>query len=113
MKAIGITREGAFALNSPDHVNRVVFSTAGSTAREMVVPSEASHVFFSGDCNFTVLYSTASPPNVAATYGATDASSGQAAELNPTVRFLGKGTYPAMSVISPSSGVVTAAFFKS
>lgn len=114
MKPIGVLPGGSFALGIPssDSVNRAVFSTAGSTAREITVPTTlgASAVFFSADCNFTAAYSTASGA-LAAVYGSTTVNDGIAHELNPTVRQWPKGQIAVISVISPSSGIVTAAFY--
>lgn len=112
MKNPGILPDGTYALGYPDYVNRAVFSTAGSTARGIPVPTSlGSHIgFFSADCNFTVRYnSTVGAGN--AVYGASAASSGEAHELNPTVRCWPKGSIGELSVISPTSGIVTVSFY--
>jgi hypothetical protein len=111
MRPIGVRQNGSFALNAPatDSVNRAVFSSAGSTAKAIPVPSQAGYVFFSADCNFTAAYSTAAASQTAV-YGSTNSTDGTAHELNPSVRFIGKGRYSEISVISPTSGIVTAAF---
>lgn len=114
MKPIGVLPGGSFALGIPssDSVNRAVFSAAGSTAREITVPTTlgASAVFFSADCNFTAAYSTATGTNTAV-YGSSAVDNGIAHELNPTVRQWPKGSIAFISVISPTSGIVTAAFY--
>ena len=113
MKAISVMKDGSFALAAPDYVNSCQFSTAASTARAISVPSSlgATHVFLSADCNFSARYNSTSG-GTAAVYGSTF-NDGTACELNPTVRYLTKGGVAEISVISPTSGIVTASFFNS
>lgn len=115
MKGISVMKgDGSFALACPDYVNTAVFSTAGSTARDILISSQATHVFLSGDCNFVARYNNA-PSSTPAAYPSSSlgTSDGSACELNPTVRYVSKGQIGAISVISPTSGVVTCAQFNS
>lgn len=113
MKSISVMKDGSFALGSPDYVNGIQFSSAGSTAHAITVPTTlgATHVFLSADCNFTARYNSTAG-GTAAVYGST-ITDGSACELNPTVRYLSKGAIAEISVISPTSGIVTASFYNS
>lgn len=114
MKNPGVFPGGTFALTNPDYVNRAVFSTAGSTARGIPIPTSLGACLgvFSADCNFVACYNSTVGAGTAV-YGTTAASTGEAHELNPTSRFWPKGSIGEISVISPTSGIVTLALFNS
>lgn len=77
-------------------------SLSGGVVESMKVPVDARYVVFSGTDNFYVAYdATATVPG--------DVTDGTASELNPTMRDL-KGV-SSISIISPTSCVVTAAFY--
>lgn len=80
-------------------------SLAASVAEAFTVPSVARWVIFSATCNFYANgAATATVPG--------DVTDGSAAELNPAAWFLGQpGTVTSISVISPTTCVVTATFY--
>lgn len=94
-----------FALPQSD-TNAV--SLAASTAENITIPADATHVAFSATSDFYMKFNaTATVPG--------DTTDGTAAELNPTVRrlILGDGTaVTSISVIAPIACIVTAMFFK-
>ncbi len=110
MRSIGVQNDGSFALRSPDTVQGVQLTTS---PQQVAVPVGATHAFFASEVNFAVAYN--------ATVGTTTASFSTAAtsacELNPTVRYLGKGGTTnginELSLIGRSSGYASISFFNS
>ena len=84
-----------------DAVNAL--SLAANTAETLAIPSGARFVVFSGTADFYV-----KSGSVATVPG--DTTDGSAAELNPTMRSL--NDVSSLSIISASTCVVTASFFK-
>ena len=94
-----------FGLVPSEYVNSVAL--AANTAETIPVPATAQFVLFSATCNFHANYSTtATVPG--------DVTNGTASELNPTQRklMLGSTRIAEISVISASTCVITASFFK-
>lgn len=115
MKPIQVLdNDGSYALARPDYVNSVFFTSAGSTAKDLIIPTSlgVTHVFFGADCNFSAQYRASAGTTAPAVYGSTT-TDGSAAEVNPTARFLGKNQIAAISVISPTSGYITASLYNS
>lgn len=97
--------EAPFGLVPSEYVNSV--SLAASTAETIPVPADAMYVLFSATCNFYANYSTtATVPG--------DVTNGSASELNPSQRRLSLGStrIAAISVISPTTCVITASFYR-
>lgn len=78
-------------------------SLAASTAESQTVPTGARFVIFSANCNFY-----ANPVATATVPG--DVTDGTASELNPAAWYLTGIT--TISVIAPSTCVITMAFYK-
>lgn len=93
-------------LSAPNWVNEVVL--VAGVAKQMTVPVVGGTVkghfaCFASDCDFRVGY------NTTATLPSGDVTDGSANELNPDTRhILGVAT---LSLISPTGGHVTVAFF--
>ena len=97
--------DSPFGLPPSEYVNSV--SLSASTAETIPVPANAMFVLFSATCSFYANYSTtATVPG--------DVTNGSASELNPTQRklILGSTRIAAISVISASTCVLTASFYK-
>ena len=92
----------SFLPEAPTYVNARVL--AASTAEAFTVPTGATRVIFSADCNF---YAN---PTTTATVPAADVTNGSSSMLNPAGWGLRDVT--SISVISSTACVVTAAFFK-
>ena len=98
--------DGAF-LRAPDYVN--ARALAANTAEAVAVPAGASHVVFSGNCDFHARYNAALSGTAAAVPG--DTTDGTACELNPAARYIGIGQVAEISIISTAGGIVTLAFY--
>lgn len=91
------------ALRAPGYIQARVL--AASTAESITVPTNATFVAFSATCNFYVSYDA----DTAVVPGA-DVNDGTSNELNPAVRYIAGLT--TLSVISPTTCVLTAAFYR-
>lgn len=98
------TRSFAYgALRAPAYINARVL--AANVAESISVPTYASFVLFSANCDFYASYDadTAIVPNA-------DVDDGTSNELNPTVRYVPGLT--SISVISASACILTASFYR-
>lgn len=91
----------SFLPEAPTYVN--ARSLAASTAESFTVPTGATRVIFSATCNFY-----ANPTTTATVPG--DVTNGSASFLNPNG--WGVRDVTTISVIAPTTCVVTAAFFR-
>lgn len=91
------------ALRAPAYIQARVL--AASTAESITVPTNATFVAFSANCDFYVSYDS----DTAVVPGA-DVDDGTSNELNPTVRYI--AGLSSLSVISPTTCVITAAFYR-
>lgn len=91
------------ALRYPGYIQARVL--AASTAESITVPTNATFVVFSANCDFYVSYDadTAVVPSA-------DVDDGTSNELNPTVRYVGGLT--TLSVISATACILTASFYR-
>ncbi len=90
----------------PRYVNHCVFAAA-SSGHAYDVPAGANFVSFSADCNFAVRYGS-----TAAAYPSSDVTDGSGNEINATMRNIGSTlTTTGISLIAPSSGIVTLSWF--
>lgn len=79
---------------------------AAATAESITPPADSRYVVFSANVDiFVNCYTTATVP-------AADVTDGSASELNPAGYEFNPNELPAISVISASAGIVTAAFYK-
>jgi hypothetical protein len=93
-------------LPRPQYINHCVFAAA-SSGHAFDTPSGANFVSFSADCNFVVRYGS-----TAAVYPSSDVIDGSGNELNATMRNIGSTlTTTGLSLIAPSSGIVTMSWF--
>lgn len=91
------------ALRAPAYIQARVLAAA--VAESITVPTNAAFVVFSANCDFYVSYDS----DAAVVPGA-DVDDGTSNELNPHVRYIGGLT--TLSVISPTTCVLTAAFYR-
>lgn len=104
---LAVLPDKSFCLGFPYWTDAKVL--VASTAQTLTVPAGANHVFFSSNIDF---YSIATPTGktaVVATVPGISTTDGSACEMNPIGRYC--GNVATISLISASSGIVTASFY--
>lgn len=107
MRSIEVMADGSQAIRPSDYVSARVL--AANASEQITVPEGATHVLLQGTADFYAAYG-ANPTAVIPS----DTDDGTSNELNPTMRFLGRGVFAKIAVISATANaIVTASFWTS